>query len=457
MKFLGRTKELAELNRRYDSHRKEFGVLYGRRRIGKTALITQFVEEKNALLFQAKRDSAYGNLRSFSLAICKRLHLPTNYIFASYEEAFDSLLEASKKERIILAIDEYPYILDQMPSFSSLLQEFIDRANDNVFVLISGSDVSFLKNEILDHNSPLYKRKTFEMKITKLEFSEALLFVSSFSNEEKSQYLSLMSTFPYYLAAIDPSLSFQDNIKRLLFNPYGTFFNLPDQVLSNSTRVQDIYNAILLAITHRHRTIKDIALTIHEEEAKVAKYITTLLNSEILRKCETFMGSKKTQFYEIDDPLLEFYYRFIFHNEERIRINGDKVFEESLEKIHQYLSYGFENICRLYLDQKNRNGELDTVYLPLKPYHVEKSILNRSIEIDGLSQSDHSLLVVECKYRTKPFDLDMLHHLMESASVFPEKLERHYYIFSKAGFTDELLSSYPKNVHFLSFDDLFTL
>lgn len=455
MEFIGRDKELRELNSRYRGKKKEFGVIYGRRRAGKTALISEFAKGKNAVVFQAKRDSAYGNLRSFSYAICQKLSLPSDFVFSSYEAAFRAIEEHFAGERYLLVIDEYPYILDQMPSFSSVLQEFVDKSEDNLFLLISGSDVSFLKNEILDHNSPLYKRRTLEMKIGKLDYSEAIAFVKDFDDEEKSRYLSLMSTFPYYLSAIDPSLSFEENLKRLLFNPYGAFFGLPDQVLSNSVRAQDVYNAILLAISHKHKNVSSISNYTKEEDAKISKYLTTLINGETVRRAETFWGNKKTVYYEIDDPLLEFYYRFIFRNEERIRMNGKMVYDELHEQIEQFISFGFENICRLYLEQKNKNGELGMIYPSIKPYRVENSKLGRSIEIDGLAENGDSLLVIECKYRNRSFDKAMLLHLQESVSVFPEEMKRTYYIFSKAGFSNDVLSLKDENLHLIDFTMLF--
>ncbi len=295
-----------------------------------------------------------------------------------------------------MAIDEYPYIIEQNSSFSSIIQEFIDNADNNIFLILSGSYISFLKNEILDHNSPLYKRRTFQMQINKLSFEEATLFLKDFDVETKCKYLSIFSTYLYYLSSINHQISFEKNIKYTLFNQFGTFFSLPDQLLSNSTKIQDVYNAILVAITHKKRSNKDIADYIHEEEAKVAKYLITLQESEIVSKCETFMGNKKTIYYEINDMLLKFWYKFIFPNEDRIKINNDIVFKELQEQIKQFISFGFEDVCRLYLNQKNINGELNTVYPPLKPYKVEKSQLNRSIEIDGLSQINNSLLIIEC-------------------------------------------------------------
>ncbi len=453
--FIGREKELAELNRRYYSGRKEFGVIYGRRRIGKSALIAHFLNDKNAILFQAKKDNAYGNLRSFSYALHKILNYPKHYVFGNWEEAFDAILQYAKGERFVLAIDEYPYIIEQDDSFPSILQEFADRAGENIFILISGSDVSLLKKEIKDHSSPLYKRRTFEMPITQMTYNEALNFLSDVDGaEEKCNYLAIMSTFPYYLSAINTKLSFEQNVKNLLFNQYGTFFTLPDQLLSNSTKVQDVYNAILVAIAHRRRTNKEIADYIHEEEAKVAKYLLTLLESELVIKCETFMGNKKTNYYQIGDPLLKFWYAFIFENQERIKIDGNMVYQEEKNQIQQFICREFEEVCRLYVKQLNADGMLSDVFPKPQVYRVEKSKLGRSIELDGLALSNNTLLIIECKYRAVPFDMEMLEHLQESVSVFAEKYQRKYYIFSKSGFTNEVKQLENENLRLIDFNNL---
>lgn len=452
--FKGRHKELAELNKRYNSGKKEFGVVYGRRRIGKSKLLNEFLKDKNGLLFQAKKDSAYGNLRSFSYEIDKFFNMPKNYVFSSFQEAFDVIVEKEENKRFVLVIDEYPYIVDQDASFSSVLQEFIDNAKDNIFVIVLGSDVSMLKKEILDHASPLYKRITFEMPINQMPYSEALEFVDEFDKENKFNYLSLFSTYPYYLSAIDKNVSFEENIKNLLFNQYGTFFTLSDQLLSNSTKVQDVYNAILKAIANRKRTNKEIADYIHEDDAKVSKYLSTLLDSEIVIKCETFMGNKKTNYYEIGDSLLKFWYAFIFDNQERIKINGERVFEECKDKIHQFISFGFEEVCRLYMNQLNIDGKLLDVFPKLKTYRVEKSKIGMSIEIDGLSRVNNNLLVIECKYRKEQFDVNMWNYLNESISVFPEKLNKVFYIFSKAGFTKDVKELKISNLNLLTLDDM---
>ena len=455
--FVGRKKELNELNFRFNNSKKEFGVIYGRRRIGKSTLINEFLKDKPNIFFQAKKDSMYGNLRSFSYEIDKLLDLPKSFVFSSMEEAFDSLIEYAKGKRFVIAIDEYPYIVNQDASFPSVLQEAIDRAPENLFFLISGSDVGMLKKELEDHNSPLYKRRTFEMNVTKLKYSESLEYLKNVDNETKIKYLSFTSTYPYYLSAMDFDIPFEENIKRLLFNEYGTFFTLPDQLLSNSLNTQDVYNAILYAVSKRKRSNKEIAEYIHEDEAKVSKYIKTLLQSELLDKRETYNGNKKTVYYEIGDPMLRFWYMFIFNNMEKIRMNGELVYNNLQEDIKQFICYGFEEVSRLYMDELNSKGLLGNIFAPFKPYKVEKSILNRSIEIDGLSNDDEKLIVMECKYRKEKFTLSMLKHLEESASVFPSKYTRVYYLFSKNGFDDEIKKIQSDKYHIVELVDMFNI
>ncbi len=383
------------------------------------------------------------------------MNLPLYFVFNSFSEAFDTLINYAKNRKFVIAIDEYPYIVNQDSSFPSILQEIIDRAPDNIFFIISGSDISLLKQEIINQNSPLYKRRTFEMDIKKLKYDEALEYLVNLNNEEKSKFLSLTSTYPYYLSAMDYSISFEENVKKLLFQEYGTFFTLPDQLLSNSTNTQDVYNAILYAVSKRKRSNKEISEFIQEDEAKVSKYISTLLASELLDKRETYQGNKKTIYYEIGDPMLKFWYYFIFDNQEKIKINGEIFFQNLKKDILKFISYGFEEIARMYMDNLNRKGMLGDVYNQFKPYKVEKSILNRSVEIDRLSDNGKNLIVMECKYRTSKFSLEMLQHLKGSASVFPSKLHRIYYLFSKSGFTNNLISFHNDNIHLIDFDMLF--
>ena len=450
--FVGRKKELDALNSRYKSNRKEFGVLYGRRRIGKSSILNEFLKGKKGILFQAKQDNSYGNLKSFSYEVDHLLNLPDTFVFASWQHAFKSIQEYAKNERFVLVIDEYPYI-SQDSSFSSVLQEFIDHASDNMMVILSGSDIGFLQKEIQNHASPLYKRRTFEMEIKKMNFMDAKEFVEMEDVESQANYLCLMSGYPYYLSTIDHTKTFYENIQYLLFNEFGTFFNLPDQLLSNSTNVQDVYNSILVSISKRNRTIKTISEDIHEAEAKVSKYISTLIKSEIVEKKNMYNGNKRTIYYDISDSMLKLWYTLIFENQEKIKINGNLVFERNKEKLDSFLSFEFENLSILYMDMLNEKGELEDIFPHIQNYKVDNSKLNRSIEIDGITSTKEYLLVMGCKYRNKKYTKDMYVHLKECASIFPDKLKRVYYIFFKVGFNENMIED--KNIHLFDLKKMF--
>lgn len=185
--------------------------------------MNEFLNDKRGILFQAKQDNSYGNLKYFSYEIDSILNLPDSFVFESWLHAFNAISEYAGSDRFVIAIDEYPYIVSQDSSFASILQDFIDHAQDNLMLILSGSDVSFLEKEIQNHASPLYKRRTFEMEIKKMNFDEAKQFVAKESIEDKANYLYIMSSHPYYLSSIDHSKSFYENVEYLLFNEYGTF------------------------------------------------------------------------------------------------------------------------------------------------------------------------------------------------------------------------------------------
>lgn len=451
--FVGREKELKQLNSAFSSQNKELGVIYGRRRIGKTKLIDQFVKDKPHLFYQAKEDSSYGNLRSFSYELNKLMSLPLDFVYSSWQAALDALSNYFNGSRFILCIDEYPFITKQDKSFSSIVEEFYDHSNDNLMLLISGSDVSFLKKEIRNKKSPLYKRKTFEMNVQKLPLEEALQFFNGVDKETICSFLSIMSTFPYYLSAINTNNTFEDEIKRLVINEYGPFFNLPENVLSKSNK-PDIYNAILFAIANRKTNISDISSFIKEETGKVSKYLTTLLESEVVGKRTTFNGNKKNNYYVITDPLLKFWYKAVYPNQSRIIINPDMIFDEIRVDLKQAVEFGFEDVSLLYLNKLNRTGKLGRVYPEIQTFKADNTRLGRSVEIDGLAEQDGHLLVVECKYRKEKFTIEMFEHLKESDSIFNKNLIREYYLFSKSGFDEQLKESI--NVKLIDLSTLFS-
>lgn len=460
MVFIGRKEELAELNNRFISGRFEMGVVYGSRRIGKTSLLKEFVKDKSSFYFQAKESNELDNRTAFSMAVNKLIGLPYAFAYPSYSDGFEALINYSDGKPFVIVIDEIAFIAKSDKGFLSELQFNIDHKfkNTQIKLILSGSTVPFMKNILKDKSGPLFQRSTFKMNIKKMFFTDALVFLDGISNEEKIKYLSIFGEHPFYLEMIDKTKPFNENIYNLLFNKFGNLIDAPNKVLPSSSKDQNTYNAILKAIANRRRSNKEIAEYIGKDPNYVAAYLPRLIDNEIIEKRESFNKNQKMNYYEISDNLIRFWYRFVFDNYEEILLNmGKIIYDDISEEITNFISLGFEGVALSYLTEKNIKGELGYHYEIIREYKVDNSKLGRSIELDGLAKgigkANNRLLVVECKYRNKAISLSVLQHVMESVSIF-EYDNYDIYLFSKSGFSDDILALNNPLVHLISIEDM---
>ena len=460
--FIGRVSEMNELEQRWQRRQFEFGVVYGTRRIGKTTLLQEFVKGKNAFYFQARKADEKDNLNAFSREFRKSQGLDEHVSYNSFSDAFDSIADRSKKQRMILIIDEIAYLCQKSKALLSLLQFYIDGAfrKANLMIILSGSNVSFMEEILNNRNDPLYQRATFQIHLEKMPFGEARQFVADSTAEEQVQYLGLFGPHPYYLGMIDHAVSFQENVRRLLYSKYGTLLDAPEKIMPTGVSDQNMYNSIIQAVARGKRFSKEIAEAVGVESNYAAKYLSSLLQMQVLEKRESFIRNKKTNYYVVGDSLLRFWYRFIFDQRDVIQNGfGEVLFNEDQEGIFDFIARSFEDVALLWMDEQNRNGKLPVYYGPFRNYTVENSKLNRSVELDGLAEglgkNKQHLLVVECKYRKKPFNSSMLAHLKESVSLFDTYEVIDYYLISKTGFTDEVMALNDPHIHRLTLNDLF--
>lgn len=456
--FYGRKKELAKLEKEYLKD-NSFCSIYGTRRIGKTSLINEFLIGKKHIMFQAKEVSDSDNLKYFSFKVSEAFHRNDEYVYSSWEKAFDAAISFFNGEKGVIVIDEYPYLVKSYEGISSIIQDIYDNKlkNSRIMLILSGSNLSFMEHELNDKQSPLYKRLTLKMKINKMPFDEAVLFLSHYSNEDKTRFLCMFGQYPFYLSKINEKLSFEDNLKELLFNENSILLDCPKLMLSNSSREQGFYNSILLYLAGKKKSLTELSRLMNEDVTKVNKYMKTLTDAQIVIKKEMF-NSKRQSYYYIEDPVLRFYYQFIFHDIEKIEAGfGEAVFERSKDDIRSFISYSFEDVAISYMEGLSINGKLGGIFYPIQNLVIEKSELNRSIEIDGVAKDEDSLLVLECKFTKKKRTMNDYFRMIENTSIqmFSGMKKTDYYIISKSGFEDDLLNLRDKNLHLISLDDMF--
>ena len=460
--FVGRKDELDVLKSKYESDGLEVGLIYGQRRIGKTSLIIESVKNYNHIYFLSKETTYQDNLSYFNGVFKKYSGIALPIRFETFDELFESLKEYAKKERLVLILDELPFLAKVYPGIISFLQGYIDdlKRNDvNMKIILSGSDISFMVDLLKNKSKPLYQRATFRIHVLPMVFSDASRMLIGFDDNDKIKYLSLFGNRPYYLEKLDSKKSFDENIAQLCFSSDSILIDAPNLTLPRGYSNNGTYIAILTAIANRNHRVKDIADELRIDSNALATYLKRMVDGESIEKKETFNGNQKTNYYEISDPMIRFYYGLIYPNLEDIqRRLGKKIYAFNKERINSVIDHGFEDVVNSYMDELNRNGKLNRTYHSFKKYVADNSRLNRSIEIDGLAESldKKHLLVIEAKYHNKNVSLKVLNHLKESVSIFVEKYKGiEYYIFSKTSFADDLLNLNEADVKLFTLQEMF--
>ena len=313
--FIGREQELASLNRLYTSDKFEFAVIYGRRRVGKTALINEFIKDKKAIYFMGVESNEKQNLENFSRNILEyRTGIQAETAFLTFQAALEYVFKMSEEERIILAIDEYPYVARCSQSLASTIQLLIDKYKDHskLMLILCGSSMSYMEDHVLAYKAPLYGRRTAQMKIKPFDFIDSCRYFNNFSNENKALVYGIVGGTPQYLLQMDDRLSVEDNIKNTFLNPTSALFEEPENLLKQEVREPALYNAIITAIAAGASRMAEISSKIGEETSICSSYLKNLISLGIVQK-ETPYGEKASRksIYVIDDNMFRFWFRFV--------------------------------------------------------------------------------------------------------------------------------------------------
>jgi len=335
--FIGRNKELTQLNHLYNKGGFQMAVIYGRRRIGKTFLIKEFTEDKPTIFFSAQEANDKANLELFSKNLWSFFDIPINTIFPNWNDAFELIAKQAERKRFILVIDEFPYAAEANKSLKSIIQHSIDHQlkNTDTFIILCGSQIGFMESEVLGHKSPLFGRRTAQIKLEAFDYLDAAKMLTERkmrikSKEDLINFYSCIGGTPHYLSQLDTKKNLADNLADLYFNTSGYLYNEPVMLLKQELREPAFYNSVIAAIATGASRLNEIATKVGEDRSKVIKYLETLIGLEIVHKEFPFgddpVKSKKG-IYRISDNCYNFWYRNIFPNKQAIELDaGQTVF-----------------------------------------------------------------------------------------------------------------------------------
>lgn len=462
--FYCREKELGELNKRYYNGNFECVVMYGRRRVGKTALIREFCKDKPTIFFSALNATAKENLEALSKAIFEKINpqeMAGAPIYSSLDDAFAAITRLAEKERLIFVIDEYPYLAKADESVSSRLQHIIDKVwqNTGLFVILCGSSMSFMENQVLGYESPLYGRRTGQLKIQALTYREVTVFNPGLSCEEQALIYGITGGIPHYINKLNVCDSIDDALRENLFNTSGYLFEEPENLLKQELREPAVYNSVIAAIAGGASHSNEIATKVGIEAGICAKYLKVLVDLEIIKK-ETPVTEKigKKTIYTIGDNFFRFWYRFVPRNMSAISAGRfDRLYDVTVKKyLPEYMGLVFEKMCRDYLLRYADN--LPVLISDAGQWWGSDAKNRKEVQIDivGIPPEGSEYIIGSCKYRNEKIGTGELELLKEYAEVFGRGEKYHYYIFSKGGFTEGLKEAASKeNVCLLTLEDMY--
>ena len=459
--FIGRERELKALNNLYQSDKFEFVVLYGRRRVGKTALINAFIDNKKNIYFMGVESNAKQNLENFSNSIFEyQTGIQADTSFASFQAALEFVFRLAEKERIILALDEYPYMARASKSLASTLQMLIDKYKDTskLMLILCGSSMSYMEDHVLAYKAPLYGRRTAQMKLLPFTFEETCRYLSNMSGEDLALMYGVVGGTPQYLLQVNDKQSVAENIKNIYLNPTSFLFEEPGNLLKQEVREPATYTAIIAAIAAGSSRMSEISGKVGEDSSVCSLYIKNLISLGIVRK-ETPYGEKASRktVYSIEDNMFRFWYRFVLENNSIIARGADELAYKRIEPhLSDYMGKVFEDICSQYLWKLLLSGQCPVEFTSLGRWWGNNPMTRSQTEIDIMGEQDkNTALFGECKWTNEKVNLGVLETLVQRSKLFPYQ-RVHLYLFSKTGFTKGCMDKAEElgNVTLVTYQDI---
>lgn len=445
--FVGRHQELEQLNQAYQENNFQFTVIYGRRRIGKTSLINEFLKDKKAIYYVALEENAEDNLKRFSdaISIFKNTEQGGKEKLADFEECFKEITRLAQNQRVILVIDEFPYLAKAYPTISSMLQSYIDHEfkETNLFLILCGSSMSFMERQVLGYQSPLYGRRTLALKLEPFKLSEAREMLPKLSKEDAFIINTVCGGVPQYLSYMSDSTSVADNIKKNFLNKSGRLFDEPNNLLQQELRDPTNYNSIINAIASGASKHSKIAQSAHLQTGPLTTYLNNLIDLGIIEKklpvTEQKKSKSKSIIYQICDGMFRFWYTFVGKQTDLIeRGLTDLAWGKVQKNLSDFMGPEFEKYSQDFMWSQDMNEKIvPNPFIHLGNWWGTDKRTHQQVELDvvGFSDDERDGYFGECKWKNEPIPRSVLEKLITNSEIFKYPI-KHYYLFSKSGFTD---------------------
>lgn len=466
--FIDRIEEMKILENELNKYGASLCIIYGRRRVGKTELISRFTGNRG-VYFLATTEGDRENINSFKAIISKFLG-DDSILRASFNDwlslftvlaSSSSFQSRARDSKIIIDIDEFPYLMEANRAIPSVFQKLYDTIlkQMNVMLILSGSSISMMENEVLSYRSPLYGRRSAQLKIHPLKFRYISEFVS-YGFEDLCNTYFVFGGIPDYLQKLEPRKNFWENVSGNMLSRGESLYEEAEFLLRTEFREPRNYMLILRSISQGNHTLGEICDFSGLDKSMVSKYLDVLLSLELIISERPFGASEKfkRKLYWISDSYLKFWFRYVLPHKSEIESSHSKeVLKNIKDDFSTFAGEQFENLMKELISDGILGGPFDTVSRWWgRSVHGKKGKDMEEIDIVAYSTTREELLFAECKWTGSPVSMGVVDALIRKSETlkeqFPGKKYR-YAVFSKSGFR-EVKSELNKDVILMDLADI---
>jgi uncharacterized protein len=470
--FLDRDWELGWLRQGWESNKAEFRILYGRRRVGKSALLDEFARGKRCVLFQAVEGSTTDHLRDLTEAIlaCEEDRVLREAPLASWRAALAKLVEMAKHERVLVIIDEYQYAAEADRTLASLLQRWWSReaVHSSIYLVLCGSYVRFFLDNVL--TGPAYGRNTGSVQLRPLTYLQAASFLEGWKAEDKLRAFAVTGGIPHYLAQLNAGRSLQWNIEHNVLERGAVLFQDAELLMREELREPRMYYSILRAISEGCTRISDIQQRALPDKRpnELNPYLAMLQELNLAHLSQPVASNTARRgVWAIADPYLRFWFRFVLPNRVHLEHGVDpaQVYRSAVgPRLDHFVSKPlFEEVCRQWLLDRMAAGDLPTAdkvgawWGPIPAPVPDNRRRQAEAEVDVVAvKAGRVVLAGEAKWTAEPVGFAVLNHLREVVHHVPGADEQTQLMLFGRRFDPRLAeAARAEGIRLVSVDELY--
>lgn len=455
MKFIGRKREMEKLESEY-SRDSSFVVIYGRRRVGKTTLIKEFLKNKTAFYFLATEEIESQSMKRLAGVVARttKNRLLQNATFTDWLDLFQVIADYEPEKKKVLVIDEFPYLVKTNSAFPSILQNAWDEIlkDNNLMLILSGSLIGMMQKHALSYDSPLYGRRTSQMRLAPLSFTD-IYAVQNLSFTESVEQYAVTGGVPKYLEFFEDGRELTEQIKDAVLSKNGFLYEEPFFLLKSESMTAVNYFSIIKAFADGNHKIGKIAGVLGIESSKLTPYLSTLSELGFVEKrtpvTEKNPEKSRKGLYFIADNFIRFWFRYVYPYKGELELDNMQIVLEEMKKDFEtkFVAFAYEDICKDIFANLCKRGVVDFVPSQIGAYWLNDYTGDTEIDVMAVDNQNKRIFAGECKYHRNPVDAPVYYALKEKVLNAGEIRKSYpgydviYGIFSKSGFTQRMLDA----------------